>query len=172
MDTDKMNRWLTLGANVGVLIGLILLLFEIRQNSDLMRAQITMDRTTLAVQNLSNWANGGEIAVLNSRLAEDIDGFPKALGWLDQLTAEEKQRYYWWVLGRSIEQSNDWFQCSQGFVDQDVCRREVRERMRIYLHRFYELGISGSGRDSYIKVMQELAIEEGLPAVNNDGVWQ
>jgi len=59
-----------------------------------MRAQIAIDRTTLAVQNLSNWANGGELAVLEARLAEDIDGFPKALGWLDQLTAEEKQRYY------------------------------------------------------------------------------
>ena len=46
MDTDKMNRWLTLGANVGVLIGLILLLFEIRQNSDLMRSQIATPRVS------------------------------------------------------------------------------------------------------------------------------
>ena len=32
MNTEKLNRWLALGANVGVLIGLILLVYEVRQN--------------------------------------------------------------------------------------------------------------------------------------------
>ncbi len=33
MEGNKLNRWLTLGANFGVLIGLALLVFEIRQNT-------------------------------------------------------------------------------------------------------------------------------------------
>ena len=33
MDTDKVNRWLTLTANLGILIGLVLLIVEIRQNT-------------------------------------------------------------------------------------------------------------------------------------------
>ncbi len=40
MDSDRLNRWLTLGANVGVLIGIILLIIELDQNRDMMRAQI------------------------------------------------------------------------------------------------------------------------------------
>jgi hypothetical protein len=43
MDSDRINRWLTLGANVGVLVGIILLVLELNQNSVLMRAQIFND---------------------------------------------------------------------------------------------------------------------------------
>lgn len=39
MDTDRLARWLTLGANLGVLIGLLLLIVELNQNRDMMRAQ-------------------------------------------------------------------------------------------------------------------------------------
>ena len=39
MESDRLNRWLTLGANIGVLIGIILLLVELDQNRDMMRAQ-------------------------------------------------------------------------------------------------------------------------------------
>ena len=40
MDMDRLNRWLTLLANIGILVGLILVGYEIRQNSALVRAQI------------------------------------------------------------------------------------------------------------------------------------
>jgi hypothetical protein len=34
MDWDKVNRWLTLTANVGVLVGIVLILIELTQNSE------------------------------------------------------------------------------------------------------------------------------------------
>ncbi len=40
MDMDWLNSWITLGANIGILVGLILVGYEIRQNSSLVRAQI------------------------------------------------------------------------------------------------------------------------------------
>jgi len=43
MDSERINRWLTLIANIGILIGVALLIFEIRQNSDLMRLQFIND---------------------------------------------------------------------------------------------------------------------------------
>ncbi len=39
MNTDRLNRWLTLGANLGVLVGLMLLVLELDQNHEMMRAQ-------------------------------------------------------------------------------------------------------------------------------------
>jgi len=33
VDTDRLNRWITLGANIGVLAGIIFLGLEIRQNT-------------------------------------------------------------------------------------------------------------------------------------------
>ena len=43
METDKVNRMLTLAANAGVLFGLILVAFQINQNTELTRVQITND---------------------------------------------------------------------------------------------------------------------------------
>ena len=43
MKADEINRWLTLGANLGVLIGIFLLVVELDQNRQIMRAQIRND---------------------------------------------------------------------------------------------------------------------------------
>ena len=43
MDTDKVNRGLTLAANVGVLGGLILVAFQINQHTQIAKAQMTND---------------------------------------------------------------------------------------------------------------------------------
>jgi hypothetical protein len=40
MHVDNLNRWPTLGANIGVVVGLALLVVELNQNSELVRAQI------------------------------------------------------------------------------------------------------------------------------------
>ncbi len=39
MKTDSINRWLILGANLGVLVGIIFLAIELRQNNELLEAQ-------------------------------------------------------------------------------------------------------------------------------------
>jgi len=58
MDMDRLNRWITLGANVGILIGLILVGYEIRQNSALVRAQIVAaafsDQKALAIAQMGD----------------------------------------------------------------------------------------------------------------------
>ena len=43
MDSENMSKWLTLGANIGILIGLVLVVIQIRQNSDLLRLQFIND---------------------------------------------------------------------------------------------------------------------------------
>jgi hypothetical protein len=51
MDTDRLNRWLSLGANVGVVIGIVFLAYELRQNSALLEAeagrQLTQNQISL-----------------------------------------------------------------------------------------------------------------------------
>ena len=36
MDYDRLNRWFTLGANLGVLAGILLLVIEVRQNQEIL----------------------------------------------------------------------------------------------------------------------------------------
>jgi hypothetical protein len=50
MNSDQVNKWLTLGANLGVFVGIVLLLIELDQNSDLMRAQMVQERANSLVQ--------------------------------------------------------------------------------------------------------------------------
>ena len=43
MNSENINKWLTLGANIGILIGLVLVVIQIRQNSELLRLQFIND---------------------------------------------------------------------------------------------------------------------------------
>ncbi len=61
MDSDRLNRWLSLGANIGVLAGIIFLVVEIQQNSDLARMQFADDRQ-------NTWQQG-ELVVFGDSIA-------------------------------------------------------------------------------------------------------
>lgn len=43
--TERINSWIALGANLGMLVGLFVLIVELDQNSDPVRAQIHQART-------------------------------------------------------------------------------------------------------------------------------
>lgn len=74
MDSDKLNRWLTLGANLGVLVGIILLVIELNQSRDMMRAQtraavtesiltlLAMERDPYVVSAYRKLADGEELS--------------------------------------------------------------------------------------------------------------
>lgn len=47
---DRLNHWLTLAANVGVIVGLFVLIVEVRQNANLTRAEMLSNRDDLLVQ--------------------------------------------------------------------------------------------------------------------------
>ena len=66
MDANKLNGWLALAGNLAVLVGIILLVVEIRQNADLMRAQISMDRSIASRQIAVQVANGGEFLPIDA----------------------------------------------------------------------------------------------------------
>lgn len=156
-----------------MVIGLILLVYEVRQNTNLTRAQMSMERTIATTQILADMANGGDLIPIDAKLRGRIDGFPQALGWSEILTVEERRRYEFWMLLRLVEMNNDWFQCAEGLMPPDVCQRDVRANMRQTLRRFYELDISFTRSDpTFITAMQEYAHELGLPDVGDDGSWQ
>jgi len=38
MDSERLNRWMTLGANIAVLVGMALIIVEFNQNREMMHA--------------------------------------------------------------------------------------------------------------------------------------
>jgi hypothetical protein len=65
VDSDKLNSWLTLGANIGVLAGIILLVVEIDQNRESIRGQTRNDLAQGAIAVIS-------LAVENPHLADAL----------------------------------------------------------------------------------------------------
>ncbi len=45
MKEDRVNRWLTLVANIGLVVGLFLVAFQIKQDADLTKVQLFSDHT-------------------------------------------------------------------------------------------------------------------------------
>ena len=70
MKADAINRWLTLGANLGVLIGIFLLIAELNQNSTLMRAQIFNDRAGHGIALFTSIAESSELSEIDGLIAE------------------------------------------------------------------------------------------------------
>ena len=64
MDSEKINRWLTLGANLGVLIGIILILMELNQNATMMRGQARNDLSVELIDLMSQVVTNPQLAGL------------------------------------------------------------------------------------------------------------
>lgn len=62
MNGQSWTQWLTLAANGGVLVGLLLVLLQLRQNRDLMRAQVRHDLAEGIVDLLAAVAGNAQLA--------------------------------------------------------------------------------------------------------------
>lgn len=82
MDTDRVSRWLSIGANLAVLASIVFLAVEIRQNTEMTRAQITLGRSQNNLNIASTQFNSDYIPEI---LVKVSDG--------EELTRTELYRY-------------------------------------------------------------------------------
>ena len=117
MNTDSVNRWLTLGANFGVLIGIFLLVAELNQNSQLMRAQIFNERASQGIELFMSVAGSEDLSDIHAKL-ENSD-FPTDLSVLSELTPEQKNRYLWFMRANRFRIENLLYQQTLGMMELD-----------------------------------------------------
>ena len=109
MNLDKLNQWLTLLGNLGVVVGLIFLVIEVQQNSQLMQAQ-TRDSVTEktlsfyesiygATDTFENW----ESIRNRSEIAQPVSG--------------EEMRFSQIALANFRLWENEWYQFQIGLFD-------------------------------------------------------
>ncbi len=79
MDKDRLNRWLTLGANLGVLVGILLLILELGQNREMMRAQTRHELAMGIVDLLLTPASNEQLADLMYRAKSGEEMTPTEL---------------------------------------------------------------------------------------------
>jgi len=111
MDADSVNKWLTLSANFGVVIGLILLIVEIGQNTEMMRAQINQSRTDTALAEQHATYNSDHMPAI---LAKVVRG--------EKLSGEEEIRYETYFRAFNRNQDNNLWQYSQGYLGENIPR--------------------------------------------------
>ena len=123
MNADNVNRWLTLGANLGVVIGLVLLLFEMKQNSELVRAEIHQSRSDTWVSNRIDVANSEFLLPAYEKfIGAGGPANPDAIDGLEPIEAARVLRYASAVMG---DYDNLFYQYQQGYLAEDYYRTRV-----------------------------------------------
>ena len=108
----KTNTFITLStatANIGVLVGLVFLIFELRQNSAIALSQIRQERTLSIIEQYTSFAQDKEFAELKTRAIWNGD--------FDSLTAVEWSQIRDYELARSARLEDVFFQYNQGLID-------------------------------------------------------
>ncbi len=123
MNTDTVNKWLTLSANIGVVIGLMLLIVEIDQNSELVKAQINQARSDSLVQRLAEFADSEHIAPLRAKL--NSAGYPERVVPRNELTPVEVERLQTWLGSSMLDFENLFYQYQLGFIDQEYWEARI-----------------------------------------------
>jgi hypothetical protein len=70
LENDRLNRWLTLGANIGVLTGILLLVFELNQNREMTIAQTRSEISQGELVLLTSIAGDRDLADILIRVLE------------------------------------------------------------------------------------------------------
>jgi len=115
MNLEKLNHWLTLGANFGVLVGIIFLVIEINQNTE----QAEIDSAALQTSNYQDIIAG--VIDLNSYVIQD-PGFAEILikGETDpsSLSPSELRRYNSYTIVTMRHGDMAYYNYLQGTIDE------------------------------------------------------
>jgi hypothetical protein len=120
MNTERLNKWLTLGANLAVLAGIGLLIFELQQNRAMIRAQTRSEISSELTNLLSQVAADPQLASLVRRADEG-----------KRLTPDEEKQYGHRsaAMFRFFENVN--YQYRQGLYDESEYRAH-RNAWRVF----------------------------------------
>ena len=111
MNSEKLNRWLTLLANIGVVIGLALLIYEVRQSQNLAE-------TEAAVRRLDQM-QVAQVEIATSELLAAIR--VKALSeGVDSLTSVEHYKLSRWESSVRLRMRSQYIEYVRGYLDQET----------------------------------------------------
>ena len=132
MNFDRLNRWLTLGANVGVLLGLGALIVEINQSNALATAELEQARSDGLREWRQEWAANEFIvpmllrafSIVNPNSAEylslNVHEKQEAISsMLAELDPEDAMRFRLWVTADYWDYENLFAQYGRGLISEE-----------------------------------------------------
>jgi hypothetical protein len=139
-------HWINLVANLGVVLGLVLLAYELNQSNKLAATQAYVLRLDQMQQTASDFAQSDYLGAVYLKIGTD-DMFPVAAGDnLDDLTDLERSRLRAWERGVMLRMSGHHYQYLQGYLDQETGEKILRDA-ESRLERWNALGIEIEGKE-------------------------
>ena len=124
MTTDNRNRttvdWLTLVTNLGVVLGLILLAYEIREANKLATTQATIERLDQMQQVSKDFSESEFMPNIYAKIGAPIWAGNVLPGDIAQLTELERGRLFSWERGVMLRMSGQYYQYMQGYIDEQT----------------------------------------------------
>ena len=121
MDIDRLNRWLTLGANIGVLFGIIFLIVELNQTSEMNRGETRNQVASELSELLRDVGNSPQLAEL---IVKAENG--------DVLTPAEEMQYRQRILSMLRYFENVHYQYRQGLYDEREFSTQKEAWRKVY----------------------------------------
>ena len=159
MDSDRLNRWLTLGANLGVLVGIILILIELNQNADLMRAQMTNARAEGLLSRYNELINSDYWPAISAKRRS----VSSTSEWLALLTPEERERVLYVYLSEVNDLRNQFYQYQEGYFPERIWNTSSRAQAIRMMDYAYALNRRCNADLEFRAELNRIAAEEGLP---------
>ena len=153
---DKLNQWMTLAANVGVLVGIIFLAYEIRQNTDAVHAQTR--EAILAAGQAELPAVRNDPNLIDSIVREG------------SLTADEQVKLYTWLVSALKVREFSWLQRKSGVIDDAQWQSELAvtqailqaPRIRLWWDRVGHKTVSDEFREFIDSVIRDRPPSNGI----------
>ena len=165
MDSAGLNRWLALGANLAVLIGIILILAELNQNAELMRAQMTQARGEHIMQIYRDMMLSDQWVEIRakSRSAASIKE------WIDSLSPVEYERVWYRQLMDYHDLRTQFYQYQSGYLDQRIWETSSRGQARRFMQlQPYFTFMSGDTDEEFDAYLNSVAADYGYPPMRRN----
>jgi hypothetical protein len=155
IDQRSARDWASLAANFGVVIGLVLLAYEVHQANKLAETEAYIDRLDQMQESAGEF---GESQYL-PQIYEKLGGVEGNLGTgyvdsLDKLTGIERYRLASRERGVMLRMSGHYYQSIQGYIDESTGQKVLRDARR-RLDLWKTLGIEIEGQ-VFIEALDEL----------------
>ena len=123
MNTEKINQWLTLSANIGVVAGIVFLGYELRLTRDALVGATYQQRTNM----VENW----DFSIANYA----------AVGDFAELSAEDKARLEGISVAAFNRMDNFYYQYELGLLSEEMYQHAFQAEMAMHVPRWVDMDL-------------------------------
>ena len=149
---ERLNQWLTLTANFGVIAGIVFLAFEIQQNSEAIKAQTYQSRTEGAQELSAAIMDSEHFAPLLAKLGDSL--FPNDPAVFAELNPDDRIRlmaHFQWL---RVALDNQIYQYEHGFLEEGFYEVSTKPALQFITPALEELNLINASSPAFLKAIE------------------